>query len=1143
MERLQRVITRSEDAPAALERALEAFLREEHRKACFGFAALIGPVDRFGLIIQHLSCVLRQQPAEEAKRERKREEFPVASSPHQQHQAHGFEPHDSKNRVNESASARVMAGSVAKAAAANGFPTKAQLQIMVISAKLKENKKNWFGPSPYVEVSVDGQSKKTEKCNNTHSPKWKQSLTVIVTPFSNLLFRVWSHQTLKSDVLLGVASLDISETLKSHDMKISEVVQTLQLCDRDDDLIGDLSVCLDGLQVDPEMFQAAEASSQRTFNGETEPTEDFGRSRDPSPSVSDMAPDRPVALNGRVNGLDSPSGSTRASRPQRPPRPSRPPPPTPCRPTSSPAPSTGSFPDGSDSSRSDTPVRNPSGGGASDPPPTVDQPMRTSLSTGPTPSRLPSMASTGPLPPGWEQRVDQNGRLYFVDHVEKKTTWERPEPLPSGWERRVDPMGRVYFVDHITRSTTWQRPTVETVRNYEQWQHQRSQLQGAMQQFNQRFIVGDQVSVAQNKEFDPLGPLPHGWEKRTDSNGRVYFVHHPTRSTQWEDPRTQGLLNEKPLPEGWEMRFTVDGIPYFVDHNRRTTTYIDPRTGKSSLLSVGSIERMLLVEEQGDRWNPTGGSPDKSLLQRGAVEEQARVVKFLLLRTREAAGLVSWCVGGANALFLIKETRCTKHSTLKRRPDAPPSAQTLQEQENGPQITYVRDFKAKVQYFRFWCQSRSSIYLLLWFHFLFVSLQQLAMPQHIKITVSRKTLFEDSFQQIMSFSSLDLRRRLWIIFPGEEGLDYGGVAREWFFLLSHEVLNPMYCLFEYAGKDNYCLQINPASFINPDHLKYFKFIGRFIAMALFHGKFIDTGFSLPFYKRILNKPLTLKDLESIDPEFYNSLIWIKDNNIEECGLEMFFSVDKEILGEVSTHELKPDGGNIQVTEENKEEYIRLVAEWRLSRGVEEQTQAFFEGFNEVLPQQYLQYFDAKELETGAQSKATLSSRPCLSLTLQVMLCGMQEIDLGDWQRNTIYRHYTSTSKQILWFWQFIKEMDNEKRMRLLQFVTGTCRLPVGGFSDLMGSNGAQKFCIEKVGKENWLPRSHTCEGFHKSLGRWSRAQTPSGVIDTTSVPQSSLHLTNTFCFNRLDLPPYRSYEQLKEKLMFAIEETEGFGQE
>uniref|UniRef100_A0A672J264 HECT-type E3 ubiquitin transferase n=1 Tax=Salarias fasciatus TaxID=181472 RepID=A0A672J264_SALFA len=664
-------------------------------------------------------------------------------------------------------------------------------------------------------------------------------------------------------------------------------------------------------------------------------------SRDTSPSSD--SEEWVIVPSQAVNGTASPSRSPGGSSTSRPPRPARPPPPMPRRPAASP-------------SRKDSSTSNTSYSG------------ETTSQSGVV---LLWMSNLNSLKcfffSFWEQRVDQNGRVYFVDHIEKRTTWDRPEPLPTGWERRVDPMNRVYYVDHITRTTTWQRPTQESVRNYEEWQHQRSQLQGAMQQFNQRFIYGVRAA---NKEFDPLGPLPHGWEKRTDTNGRVYFVHHPTRTTQWEDPRTQGLLNDKPLPEGWEMRFTVDGIPYFVDHNRRTTTYIDPRTGKSSL-------------------------------------------------------------------------------------------------ENGPQITYVRDFKAKVQYFRFWCQ-------------------QLSMPQHIKITVSRKTLFEESFQQIMSFHPQDLRRRLWIIFPGEEGLDYGGVAREWFFLLSHEVLNPMYCLFEYAGKDNYCLQINPASYINPDHLKYFKFIGRFIAMALFHGKFIDTGFSLPFYKRILNKPLALKDLESIDPEFYNSLIWIKDNNLEECGLEMFFSVDKEILGEVTTHELKPGGENIQVTEENKEEYIRLVAEWRLSRGVEEQTQAFFEGFNEVLPQQYLQYFDAKELE--------------------VMLCGMQEIDLVDWQRNTIYRHYARSSKQILWFWQFVKEMDNEKRMRLLQFVTGTCRLPVGGFADLMGSNGPQKFCIEKVGKENWLPRSHTC-------------------------------------FNRLDLPPYKSYEQLKEKLIFAIEETEGFGQE
>lgn len=56
------------------------------------------------------------------------------------------------------------------------------------------------------------------------------------------------------------------------------------------------------------------------------------------------------------------------------------------------------------------------------------------------------------------------------------------------WERRVDNRGRIYYVDHNTRTTTWQRPTMESVRNFEQWQSQRSQLQGAMHQFNQRYL-------------------------------------------------------------------------------------------------------------------------------------------------------------------------------------------------------------------------------------------------------------------------------------------------------------------------------------------------------------------------------------------------------------------------------------------------------------------------------------------------------------------------------------------------------------------------------------------------------------------------------------------------------------------------------
>ncbi|XP_058676297.1 NEDD4-like E3 ubiquitin-protein ligase WWP1 isoform X3 [Ammospiza caudacuta] len=883
-----------------------------------------------------------------------------------------------------------------------------QMQVTVSSAKLKR-KKNWFGTTFYTELTADGEIKKTAKSSSSSNPKWDEQLTVHVTPQTTLEFRVWSHHTLKADALLGRATVDLRQALEVHNRKLEKVKEQLKLSlENKSGMVqtGELTVVLDGLVVEQESLTnlSSSATIEVQQNGEAVHENRDASARSSSRSACDISngidnqvPSSSAIQNTfsveAVNGDSTPSPNHVAARPKNTPVPK----PLEAQPVDSTVngESSASAPEAGNSSISEAPTGSDeapvssadctndtaepqsateatscseshtsalpvvSAGVEPAAAPECAQPSARSSaaadaakpresSSMPSASaepvrQQPGSASTEPLPPGWEQRKDPHGRTYYVDHNTRTTTWERPQPLPPGWERRVDDRGRVYYVDHNTRTTTWQRPTMESVRNFEQWQSQRNQLQGAMQQFNQRYLYSASMLSAEN---DPLGPLPPGWERRVDSNDRVYFVNHNTKTTQWEDPRTQGLQNEDPLPEGWEIRYTREGVRYFVDHNTRTTTFNDPRTGKSSV-------------------------------------------------------------------------------------------------NKGPQIAYERSFRWKLAHFRYLCQ-------------------------------------------IMALKPYDLRRRLYVIFRGEEGLDYGGLAREWFFLLSHEVLNPMYCLFEYAGKSNYCLQINPASTINPDHLSYFCFIGRFIAMALFHGKFIDTGFSLPFYKRMLSKKLTIKDLESIDTEFYNSLIWIRDNNIEECNLEMYFCVDMELLGKVTSHELKSGGSNILVTEENKEEYIGLMAEWRFSRGVREQTKAFLDGFNEVVPLQWLHYFDEKELE--------------------VMLCGMQEVDLADWQRNTVYRHYTRNSKQIIWFWQFVKETDNEVRMRLLQFVTGTCRLPLGGFAELMGSNGPQKFCIEKVGKETWLPRSHTC-------------------------------------FNRLDLPPYKSYEQLKEKLLFAIEETEGFGQE
>lgn len=81
-------------------------------------------------------------------------------------------------------------------------------------------------------------------------------------------------------------------------------------------------------------------------------------------------------------------------------------------------------------------------------------------------------------------------------------------------------------------------------------------------------------------------------------------------------------------------------------------------------------------------------------------------------------------------------------------------------------------------------------------------------------------------------------------------------------------------------------------------------------------------FIRPFYKMMLGKAIDLKDMESVDSEYYNSLLWIKENDPSE--LELTFCVDEETFGHFSQRELKPDGANIPLTDENKDEYIRSV---------------------------------------------------------------------------------------------------------------------------------------------------------------------------------------------------------------------------
>ena len=123
----------------------------------------------------------------------------------------------------------------------------------------------------------------------------------------------------------------------------------------------------------------------------------------------------------------------------------------------------------------------------------------------------------------------------------------------------------------------------------------------------------------------------------------------------------------------------------------------------------------------------------------------------------------------------------------------------------------------------------------------------------LRIDINREDVFESSYRQILNIPTKYLRRRFLIRFKGEEGIDYGGVTREWLYLLSHSMLDPTYGLFEYCNEEIYTLEINPNSGINPEHLSYFTFIGKIIGIAIFHGHYLDGGFTLPFYKKVCNK--------------------------------------------------------------------------------------------------------------------------------------------------------------------------------------------------------------------------------------------------------------------------------------------------
>ncbi|XP_058851502.1 E3 ubiquitin-protein ligase NEDD4-like isoform X16 [Acipenser ruthenus] len=719
-----------------------------------------------------------------------------------------------------------------------------------------------------------------------------------------------------------------------------------------------------------------------------------------------------------------------------------------------------------------------------------------------------------PLPPGWEEKIDNLGRTYYVNHNTRTTQWKRPSmvDLVSEMEndnniRQINQEAQRVFRSRRHISEDLEHEQVETRDMDDSWDtiseetsfsanqsdpppaSPTSAPQTSPQEFSEELSRRLQLSPGANGEHlvpavqsqlasrmrsssmtdgvseQAQPPPPHTEDGATatatasTSNvsshlsepqlRRPRSLSSPTvtlstplegttnnvtvrravkdtfsnpqspQPSPYSSPKSNHKTAQSFLPPGWEMRIAPNGKPFFIDHNTRATTWEDPRLKYPvHLRSKASLD-------------PSDLGP----LPPG-WEERVHA--------------------DGRTFYIDHNTKITQWEDPRLMNPA----------ITGPAVPYSREFKQKYDYFRKKLKKPADI------------------PNRFEMKLHRNNIFEESYRRIMSLKKPDnLKARLWIEFESEKGLDYGGVAREWFFLLSKEMFNPYYGLFEYSATDNYTLQINPNSGLcNEDHLSYFKFIGRVAGMAVFHGKLLDGFFIRPFYKMMLGKQITLKDMESVDSEYYNSLKWILENDPTE--LDLRFCIDEENFGQTYQVDLKPNGSEMVVTNDNKKEYIDLVIQWRFVNRVQKQMNAFLEGFTELTPIDLIKIFDENELE--------------------LLMCGLGDVDVNDWRQHTVYKNgYCPNHPVIQWFWKAVLLMDAEKRIRLLQFVTGTSRVPMNGFAELYGSNGPQLFTIEQWGTPEKLPRAHTC-------------------------------------FNRLDLPTYETFDDLREKLLMAVENAQGF---
>ncbi|KAK9808350.1 hypothetical protein WJX73_005232 [Symbiochloris irregularis] len=349
------------------------------------------------------------------------------------------------------------------------------------------------------------------------------------------------------------------------------------------------------------------------------------------------------------------------------------------------------------------------------------------------------------------------------------------------------------------------------------------------------------------------------------------------------------------------------------------------------------------------------------------------------------------------------------------------------------------------------------------------------------LRIRRNHLVEDALNEIARQRPRDLLKPLRVHFIGEDGIDAGGVKKEFFQLLVTELLCPDYGMLIFQPESR-TYWFNGLSMEAEDE---FMLVGLVLGLAIYNAVLLDFPLPLVLYRKLLGQASSLRDLEDMDPTLGKSLRALltydgKDGSVEDVFCQTF-TAGMPGMGETLVVPLIEGGEDISVTEDNRRQYVEAYMTFVLDTSVHKQFEAFARGFMMLCGGPAIHLFSATELER--------------------LVCGNPILDFAALQSNARYEGgFSAEHRAVKWLWEIVGEFDLNEKRHFLKFFTGSDRAPIGGLGNL-------RCIIQRDGTDsNKLPTSHTC-------------------------------------FNTLLLPSYRSRVHMGARLRLAILNSEGFGLE